>query len=138
MVWDEFGPLLCSSEYRAAGHGLLGFDTYMVDALRRAVGLPVDHSWLGSDEHNRKPLLDTDCLSKAYKKGWTPDLSSYDAFLAWQYRCSSYIEKGFKTKLGVMCGEFDIPYNEREAHSAEYDVKVNCLVLKGLITNMEI
>lgn len=132
-VWNEFSSLLYSKTHRSIGHNLLGYDTYIISVWRRAMGLAADHSWLYDP-----PLLDTNCLAKCYRKQWTPDVSSAEAFVAFQYRCSNTrMEKGVKTNLGAMCKEFKIEYNEWEAHAAQYDVERNWLVAKELIWKVE-
>lgn len=134
-VWSRFASILYSPEYRALGHRLLGFDIYMISVWRRAIGLPVDHSWRGGGD--RWPVVDTDCLAKAYWKKWAPDLSSPDAFLAFQYRCEQWVEKGLKSNLGLMCKTFGVEYDEASAHSAEYDIGRNWLMFKEMVWKME-
>lgn len=136
VVWEEFGSKLYSPEYRSLGHNLLGFDVYMIAVWRRLMGLTPDHSWIGGGA--RWPLIDTAALAKAYKKRWTPDSSSPDALLSWMYKCESFNEKGLKTKLGVMCDEFKIEYDEAAAHSSLYDIQRNWLVAKELFWKVEV
>ncbi len=135
-VWELFSPLLYSPEYRSMGHNLLGFDAYMIAIWRRLMGLAPDHSWIGGGA--QWPLIDTLCLSKAYRKGWTPDASSPDALLGWEYKCESFYEKGMKTRLGAMCDEFKIDYDDNLAHSSLYDIQRNWLVGKELFWKVEI
>lgn len=130
-VWEQFSPLLYSPDHHPAGHNVLGFDTYMVSTLRRALGMQPDHSWT-------QRVLDTNALSKAYLKTWAPDRSSPDALTSFQYRALSYRERGLKSNLGYMAKHLGIPYDEKQAHGAEYDTQINWEVLKGLIWKMEI
>lgn len=88
------------------------YDGYIHKTLRRLCGKAPDWSWMAR-------MYDTNCLSKAYRKGWQPDVSN---FLAWQFKMQSVHEK-LKTRLGVMCVELGIPFDERRAHEAMYDVE---------------
>lgn len=134
-VWEEFAPILYSDEYRPAGHNILGFDTHMISVWRRLIGLPPDHGWMGGGL--RRALLDTDCVAKGHLKNWTPDVSSPDAFIRWQWKAEEWIEKGLKTNMGAMCEVFGIEYDRVKAHSAEYDIGRNMLLLKELVHNVQ-
>ncbi len=97
------------------------YDGYIHKTLRRLCGLPPDYSWMTR-------MYDTNCLSKAYRKGLTPDLNN---FLAWQWRAQSIHEK-LKTRLETMCGEFGIPFDPYRAHEALYDVDMTRLLYEKL------
>jgi hypothetical protein len=131
-VYGEFGPLL--RKHRSVFHGGLGFDVYVEGVWRREIGLRADYEWL------RNPgCLDTNCLSKALKGQWTPDTSSPEAFLAWQYRAyHTFLPKGTKTKLGDMCVELGIEFDAKQAHGAEYDVTRTMALLKELVFKIEV
>ncbi len=135
-VWSEFSPLL--KRHRSAGHNLLGYDSSILKVWQCGIGLVPTDDWLYSPG-----LIDTNCLSKAYRAGWTPDISSSEAFLAWQYaayhtRLAKVGKSAPKTKLGVMCGEFGIEYDERLAHGATYDVERNVALLSALAWKVEV
>lgn len=87
------------------------YDGYIHATLRRLCGKPYDPSWMAR-------LYDTNALSKAYRKGWIPDTANFEA---WQWKTTSCHER-LKTKLGTMCAEFGIPFDEARAHDAGYDV----------------
>ncbi len=134
-VWGEFGPVL--RKHRSAGHNLLGYDSSILKVWQRGIGLVPNDDWLYSPS-----LWDTNCLSKAYRAGWTPDISSPAAFLAWQYgayhtRLAKVGKSAPKTKLGVMCGEFGIEYDERLAHGSRYDVERNVALVNALAWKVE-
>lgn len=136
-VWDEVGPLL--RKHRSVFHSGAGYDSYVIGTWQRLMGLPKDYDWLYTPG-----VIDTNCVSKAYRAGWVPDISSPDAFLAWQYRAyHTRLPKGPggkaapKTKLGVMCGEFGIEYDEKLTHGSAYDVRCNVALLGKLAWAVE-
>lgn len=132
-VWEEFSPLLYGGKHRPMGHNLIGFDWAIINVWRRLMGMDPDASWLYA------PVLDTNCVAKAYRAGWVPDISSPEAFVTWQYRCyHTRLAKGVKTRLGAMCAEFKIEYDPMRAHEAEYDIRCNWEVAKKLIWAVEI
>ena len=93
------------------GHNFF-FDGYMHNVLRRCVGKAPDWSW-------RDKLCDTDALSRGYRMGLQPDMTH---FLGWQYKMQSVRNSKLKTKLGQMCTEMGVEFNEADAHRADYDV----------------
>ena len=88
------------------------YDGYIHNTLRRLCGKAPDWSWMSR-------MIDTNCLSKAYRKGLKPDLTN---FLAWQWKMQSIRDKTLKTRLETMCGEFKIPFDSNRAHDALYDI----------------
>lgn len=95
------------------GHNFF-YDGHIRNVLRRACGLKPDNAWMHK-------LVDTNCLSKAYRKGLKPDLSN---FLAWQYKMTSIRER-LKTRLGTMCVELGVEFDDKRAHEAMYDCEKN-------------
>lgn len=132
-VWAEFSAILYDPTIRKVGHNILHFDSQMVSTWRRALGLKPDHSWA----FQSKGAIDTDALSKAYQRGWVPDISNTEAFVAFQYRCKSVIERGFKSNLGFMCGQLGLLYDETQSHRSDYDSGVNWAVFRELVFKME-
>lgn len=134
-VWAEFAPHLYQGRARACGHNVIGYDANPLAIWQRGMGVRhPDHSWI----YRNGGALDTYALSKAFRMQWVPDISSPDAFVAWQYRAyHERLAKGIKTKLGVMCAEFGIEYDEHRAHDAQYDIERNWLVARELIHKVE-
>lgn len=87
------------------------YDGYIHKTLRRLCGKAPDWSWMTR-------MYDTNCLSKAYRKGLKPDT---DNFLAWQWKMQSIHDRTLKTRLGTMCGALKIPFDDQRAHEALYD-----------------
>lgn len=136
-VWEEFSPILYSDKHRPTGHNILGFDSTMITTWRRLMGMPPDHSWTGGWD-GRRTAVDADCIMKAVIKGWTIDISSPEAFLRHQLQCASYVEKGLKTNLGLMCERFGIPYDSKAAHSAVYDIARSMDLLTEMVKGIDI
>ncbi len=135
-AWEEFGPVL--KAHRAAGHNLLGFDGFVIANWQRAIGLTPDWDWFYSPG-----IIDTNCLSKAIHARWTPDVSSPEAFLAWQYaayhtRLPKVGKSAPKTKLGIMCAMYGIEYDATLAHGAQYDIERNVVLLQQLAWKVEV
>ena len=110
-------------------HNLLNFDCYQHNTWRRELGIKPDYSYL-------QRTLDTNCLSKAYKKGFK--LEEGGDRLAWQWKLANFHEKGVKTSLGTMAKEFGIPFDFNSMHEANNDVKITWQVLRNLIWKLEI
>ncbi len=128
VVLADFDALIYDSQYHPTGHNILGFDVYVHQTWRRLCGKTVDWSYVPRS-------LDTNALTKAYKKQFKPDLEN---LLAWQYKCMHFREKGLKSSLGSVAREFGLEYDERYAHDAAYDCRVNHGVLNKLIWSLEI
>lgn len=88
------------------------YDGYIHKTFRRLCGKKPDWSWM-------KRMYDTNCLSKAYRKGIKPDLAN---MRAWQWKMQSIHDRTLKTRLGIMCAEFKIAFDDTRAHDALYDI----------------
>lgn len=128
FVLDAFESFLADESLDVVGQNLLGFDVYVHQLWRRALGRKPDYSYL-----NR--LYDTSALARAYKMDWKPDLTN---LLAWQYRVLATPIKGVKTSLGLMGKELGMAVDEGRLHEAGYDLEVNDFVYRKLIGLMEI
>lgn len=129
-VLADFEQIALDPSYLLLGHNLLGYDVYPWQTWRRLCGRPEDWSFVSR-------IVDTLCLSRAYRFQITPDHSD---LLAWQYKMLTVRSKakGMGASLGSMAKAFDIPYDERMAHDAGYDTRVNHDVFKRLIWEVEV
>lgn len=127
-VLQKFETDLLSPELDNAGQNLLGYDVYIHQLWRRALGLKPDYSYLAR-------LYDTNLLSRAYKVGWKPDREN---LLAWQYKVMAAYQKGVKTNLGLMAREFGMEVDESKQHGAAYDLQLNRFVHYKVINLIEI
>lgn len=129
-VLADFEEVAMDSSVCTIMHNGLGFDGYVWQTMRRLQGKPLDWSFIPR-------LIDTLCLSRAYRFQIAPDLK---AFTAWQYKMLTIRSKakGMGASLGAMAREFQIDYDERYAHDSEYDLKVTHEVFKKLIWCLEV
>lgn len=110
------------------GHNIIGYDAMIHQTWRRKLGLLIDYSYL-------KRSLDTNALSKAYKKGFVVDRSD---LLAFQFKMLNYHERGLKSSLSTMAKEFGISFNEGDLHKGQKDIELNWRVWKKLVWSIEI
>jgi DNA polymerase III epsilon subunit-like protein len=128
QVLEFFDKFLYNPDYLIIGHNIIGYDVYIHNVLRKACGKSTDYSYM-----NR--VIDTNCLSKAYKMG----LKKVDDNLTlWQYKLNNYIKKGLKTSQITMLKEFSIPFEADKLHDAVYDVKMTLKLFHKLIWNIEV
>ncbi len=129
-VLTDFEALLFDPQYLILGHNLLGFDAYLIQTWRRLCDRKEDWSFVPR-------IIDTLCLSRAYRFGIAPD---HENLIAWQYKMLTIRSKakGMGASLGAMAREFQIEYDERKAHGALYDIEVNHKVFSRLIWEVEI
>lgn len=130
-VLNDFEQIILDPSIMVVGHNILGFDLYIWQSWRRLNGLKTDWSVLDRS-------IDTFALARAYRHQHLPDKSN---LIAWQYRMISIRgsrAKGMGCSLGSIAKEFNIPYDERQAHDAMYDIGVNKQVFNQLIWNIEI
>ena len=128
-ILRKIHQLLYDKKYKIVGHNLLGFDIYVHNTLRKALGLKSDFSYLTR-------LIDTNCLAKAYKEDIK--LASKDSLLSWQFRLAGYIKRGLKTNLAAMLREFDIDFDKDKLHDSMYDIQMNLEVFKKLLWKVDI
>ena len=120
-----------NKDYRIIYHNGLGYDS-MIDAVwAREIGEKPNYDWLDR-------LIDTNCVSKAMKKGMKPDNSSLLNFLQWQFKIGGLREKGLKSNLTTMGKEFKIEFDYAMLHDGLNDIKLNKLVLDKLIWTVDI
>lgn len=110
-VLDRYEERLFDTSLDVVGQNFF-YDGDVHKTLRRVCGLPYEgYSWLPR-------LIDTNCLSKAYRMGVQPDLAN---FLVWQFKMKNTKIKA-KTSLGAMCEELGIPFDHYQAHEGLYDI----------------
>jgi hypothetical protein len=127
-VLDIFETYLYDSQYRILFQNGLFFDIYIHNLWRKALGLTIDYSYLPR-------CIDLIALSKAYKKGWKPDLTN---FATWQYKVLNWREKGLRTSLTTIGKELGIETDYESLHEAGNDVKLMIEIFWKLIWYIDI
>jgi hypothetical protein len=127
-VLEHFESYLYNPEYLIVGANLFGYDVYVINTLRRLLGLKSDFSYLDR-------VLDIQCIQKGIYMGLktVPENRT-----AWQYQMYHYVKKGVKTSVKHLAGLYDIPYDENRAHDAEYDNWLCIEIFKKQIFTIEI
>lgn len=133
-VLDILESYIFNQRYKIASHNFLGYDSMILAAWRRKLGMKPIYDYL----YQPFKVYDTVAISKMYKKGIKPDISSSNNWLAHQYRVLDYIEKGLRTSLSTMTKELGIETDESKLHTADYDIKLNAEVFKKLLWLVEI
>lgn len=129
-VYEEFRADRDNPQYRPVFQNGLGYDTYAIATWERAIGVTPDYSYL-------LRTIDTNAILKAIAKGWTPDTSSPEAFLAWQYRALAYLEKGLKTNMTAAGKARNIEHDYETTHEAESDIRLMGKVLGSALFELE-
>jgi DNA polymerase III alpha subunit (gram-positive type) len=128
-ILDHFEKYLYDDSYLKIGHNILGFDIYIHNIFRKLLGLPTDYSYLNN-------CIDTLCLAKAIHK--EIDVNDDDNLLAWQFKLSSFYERGMKLSLSACCKKYEISLDSDKLHDALYDIQKNYEVFKKMIWNVKI
>jgi DNA polymerase III epsilon subunit-like protein len=127
-VLDFFEKYLYDPSYIKVGHNLLGFDVYIHSIFRRLLNKKPDYSYL-------QQLIDTLCIAKAIKKEIKPPK---EKVLSWQYKLTSFRERGLKASITALCKSYDLNFNPAKLHDAIYDVKMNYEIFRRQIWEIEI
>lgn len=127
-VLKHFESYLYNPEYLIVGANLFGYDVYVINTLRRILGLKSDFSYIDR-------VLDIQCIQKGIYMGLktVPENRT-----AWQYQMYHYVKKGVKTSVKHLAGLYDIPYDENRAHDATYDNWLCLEIFKKQILTIEI
>jgi len=127
-VCNFFDKFLYDPNYLIIGHNILGYDIYIHNVLRLACGKPSDYSYIDR-------VIDTNCLSKAYRKG----IKTFDGSrILWQYKWLNFFKRGLRTNQAAMLKEFGIEFDKNKLHDGMYDVEKNFELFNKLIYNIEI
>mgnify|MGYP001611259665 CR=1 FL=1 len=130
IVYDLLASYLYNPDYYVVGQNFIFFDLYQIKNLQKYLGEKEDFSYL-----NR--VYDTLPLGRAYQLN-IKFPTKKEEILPWQYRFSSYRQKGLKASLEALSKLFDINYDHNMAHSALYDVKLTKEVFKNLYFKLEV
>lgn len=132
-VWDEFCPNLDNhlekNKTKIIGQNILGFDVYMLNSWRRAMGLDSCFNYVDR-------VLDTKALAMAIAK----ECRSVDSddLICWQYRWLNHREKGIKTSQAHLLKHYEIAHDPSKLHDALYDIEMTFQIFQKQIYDIEI
>jgi len=128
-VWDDFSKELYNPEYKILGQNLLGFDVYVVNTWRKAMGLNPDYSFV-------ERIIDTLSLERAIQN----DIKKVDFedFTFWQYRWINFFNRKMKTSQGAMLKKYGIDHDPKKLHDALYDIEMNFEIFKKQVFSIEV
>jgi DNA polymerase III alpha subunit (gram-positive type) len=133
-ILDIVESYIFDPQYKIAAHNYIAYDSLILGAWRRALGMKPIYDYL----YQPYKVYDTVAMSKMYKKGIKPDISTSNNWLAHQYRVLDFVEKGLKTSLSTMTKELNIETDVTRLHTADYDIELNAKVFKKLIWQIEV
>lgn len=112
-VLQEFNQYFYDTSYTIIGFNVLNFDFYLHSLWMKSFHLPVNYDYIPR-------VIDVRALFLCYKLGmkFDPNIN----FVAQQYRFLTYRKKGLKNNLRQVCLELNIPFDEKMAHNANYDI----------------
>ncbi len=128
-IWRIFEKYLYNPEYIPVCHNLFGYDAYIVNVWRLALGLGSDYSYLDRS-------IDSNSVAKMIKLG-IKELPREEWKLE-MFKFAEYTERGLKTSISTLCKEFNIDYNMALLHKAEYDIELNIKIWNKLKWMIEI
>lgn len=129
-VLDEFRADLLNPAYRPWFMRGLTYDVYIKRNWERGCGVAHDDSYLLRS-------IDLDPILKAQIKGWQPDISSPEAFLAWLYKGAHFIEKGLKTNLTEVGKNRKIDHDYAGTHDAANDIVLLWKIARQVVFEVE-
>jgi DNA polymerase III epsilon subunit-like protein len=128
-VLDELESVLYDPSYMSVSMNGLGFDCYIINNWRKALGRKTDYSWL--DRH-----WDILAVFRAIQSG--AKSPPKDDFLAWQYSWINHRDRKIKASLSSQLKHYGVPFKEEDRHGALYDVELTFEVFKRQIFELDI
>ena len=110
------------------GHNILGFDLYLILEFYKKMGK--------NGTHLVDKVIDTYCLSKAYKLG--SQKPSESSLIEYQYGLLNLHKRGLGGNLKAMGLNFEIKHNYEKLHDALVDLELNLKVWNKLKWQLEI
>lgn len=128
-VLDEFESYLYDPSYMSIGMNTLGFDCYIHNNWRKALGRKTDYSWL--DRH-----WDILAVYRAIQSG--AKNPPKDDFLAWQYSWINHRDRKIKASLSSQLKHYNLEYDPNKHHDALIDVEYTFEVFKKQLFELDI
>lgn len=127
-ILKSFDNYLYNKQYLIIGANLFGFDIYILNSMRKMLGLKSDFSYLDR-------VIDIQCIQKGIYNGLK---SVPENRLEWQYQMYHTVKKGVKTSVKHLCSIYDIDFDENLAHDAIYDNRKCLEIFKKQILTIDI
>lgn len=128
-VLAEFEEYLYDPSYIIVTMNGLGFDQYIHNNWRLALGKKSDYSW-----NNRH--IDIMPVFRAIQMECKR--ADKDDLFCWQMRYLNSRDRKIKTSLSAQLKHFGIPFDESKKHDAIYDVDLTFQVFQKIIWGIEI
>ena len=126
-VWKNFAKYLYDDQYIFVGHNILNFDIYILNTMMQGIGIKNDWKFV-------RRMIDTRALAVAMFKG----IKRNGDLLPWQIKLVNVREKGLKASQGFLLKHFAIDHDPSKLHNALYDIKMNYMVFRKLISEVEV
>lgn len=127
-VLEKLWAYVSDPEYIILGQNVLGFDVYVLNAWRKALGYKSDYSYIPR-------VLDTRAIQMAIGTGHKV-LDRNDVLK--QYTFLNHRDKKIKASQGAMLKEYGIPHDPAQLHCGLYDVKMTHQIFLKQIQTIEI
>lgn len=126
----QIESLMFADQTILVGHNILGFDIYQIRNLFRLIGKDFGWDWLYR-------CVDTHCLARGLAYNSKPPKDQPD-FLIWSYKMLHRVERGVKSSISYLAGEYEIPFDQSRLHDALYDITINFEIFKKIKYEMEL
>ncbi len=131
-ILEKFDEYLYNEENIICGANIVNFDIYVLNTMRKAVGLKTCWDFVPR-------LLDVQCIEKAKTLGRKDIPQDPNKRAATMFELSNWHKRGVKTSVKHLATQvYDIPYDEDQAHNAEYDNRLVYQILKKQIYSINI
>lgn len=111
-AYKTIHSLIYNPEFTIVGQNLIGYDVYVLASMQRALGKPIDYSYIPR-------ILDTRPLGKAVREGLRKPENKDLIF--WQYKIMHDRSLKSGASQTALLKYFDIPFDPSKLHDAVYD-----------------
>jgi len=127
-VLDELWSIMSDKSYIIIGQNFLGFDTYVLNTLRKACGYKSDYCYIPR-------VIDTRSLAMAIGTGYK-QLQRGDILS--QYRFLNYRDKKIKASQGALLKKYNIDHDPSKLHDGLYDIEMTFKIFWSQIQEIDI
>jgi len=131
-ILEQFDTYLYNPENIIVGANIVNFDIYVLNTMRKAVGLKTDWSFVDR-------MLDIQCIEKAKALNRKEIPQEPNKRAATMFELSNWRKKGVKTSVEHLAKNvYQIDYDPNKAHDAKYDNRLCLEILKKQIYTINI